>query len=481
MEISTDPTKNPLGNTNFTCSICGLQQNIDQTVNINLKICVSCYNKQQVYENVEEQLYFYENHLKTIKDLSPIRIKKLKELRLLNGIATPFNFLSTTEEDLTSIINDARKMALLGGIQAVKDSYNIGAVNSDNIDSEMVNHIIDIWKYKNKIPTVKKEIAIQALSRIIPPEKLPKEQYESFFKAIRVGAQVKSFTQIDNNFQIVQIPLERVNLQELLKTIKQYRKLIERDTSQLVRFDHLLRFIAEKCQFQSKEDRIVFALRDYIKEFKNEKLEKLQEWMLSEINLQENAKLIPNIARFILDHADQIFYRWYTELFCFDKTHLIIQNAKAMSRTDFAVQIQYTYSKQELKLFKEILQVNTESLIKARYEERILKLQNDKILEPNLKIAKIETEKTRMTQDLLPENLKTAQDAEINNSSNIARFLILNTEKAFNLVLDYIIRYHYKRLEITTPVQFITNVSKSLVEDKRGALVVSYWISSREW
>jgi hypothetical protein len=81
----------------------------------------------------------------------------------------------------------------------------------------------------------------------------------------------------------------------------------------------------------------------------------------------------------------------------------------------------------------------------------------------------------------LPDKLKAAQDAEMNNTSNTARFLVLNAEKAFNIVLDYIIKYHYKRLEITTPVQFITNVSKSFAEEKLGTLIVSYWISSREW
>jgi len=36
----------------FTCKSCGLEQNLDQSVHIKQKYCVSCYNKEQVFREM---------------------------------------------------------------------------------------------------------------------------------------------------------------------------------------------------------------------------------------------------------------------------------------------------------------------------------------------------------------------------------------------------------------------------------------------
>lgn len=82
---------------------------------------------------------------------------------------------------------------------------------------------------------------------------------------------------------------------------------------------------------------------------------------------------------------------------------------------------------------------------------------------------------------MLPENLERIQIQNMNSAPMVARLLLLNAEKAFNLILNQIIRYHYRRLNISTPVQYITNVLESGAEEIRRDLKAFYFIHSREW
>ena len=100
---------------------------------------------------------------------------------------------------------------------------------------------------------------------------------------------------------------------------------------------------------------------------------------------------------------------------------------------------------------------------------------------PNKKRKRSPKEHTYLEKDTTPEKIKEAQERAKQEATNILRFLVLNAENAFNMIMDRIIRVHYKRLDITTPVRYITNVSNSSKEMVKQRLEIVYWISSREW
>jgi hypothetical protein len=203
--------------------------------------------------------------------------------------------------------------------------------------------------------------------------------------------------------------------------------------------------------------------------------------MLDELNSRETAELIPNISIYIMDHYEKIFYTWFTSFLPFDKHRFIAEYPKAMSRTDFALKLEYIFTSSEITMIRNALIGGTEQLIRSKAQDQIDKIKVDPNILAGDKSTKIAQINTRLTQDLLHENLKKKQDEQANSAKMVARYLIINSEKAFNVILDKIIRFHYKRLKITTPVQFITNVSRSSAEEIKKQLDVIYWISSREW
>ena len=50
----------------FICKSCGLEQNLDQSVNIKQKYCVSCYNKEQIHR---EMITKMEKHIKYLLNM----------------------------------------------------------------------------------------------------------------------------------------------------------------------------------------------------------------------------------------------------------------------------------------------------------------------------------------------------------------------------------------------------------------------------
>jgi len=63
-----------------------------------------------------------------------------------------------------------------------------------------------------------------------------------------------------------------------------------------------------------------------------------------------------DIADFLLENGESILTFWMTKVFCFEETRLTIKIPKRLSPVDSQIIAQYTYSKPELKIIKEVLQ-----------------------------------------------------------------------------------------------------------------------------
>ncbi|TFF86959.1 MAG: hypothetical protein EU551_00115 [Promethearchaeota archaeon] len=63
-----------------------------------------------------------------------------------------------------------------------------------------------------------------------------------------------------------------------------------------------------------------------------------------------------DIADFMLDEGDSILNYWMTKVFSFNEKHLKISVPKKLSPVDSQIVAKYTFSKEEAKIIKEILQ-----------------------------------------------------------------------------------------------------------------------------
>ena len=68
----------------FTCKSCGLEQNLDQSVHIKQKYCVSCYNKEQIHREMMMKMEKFIRFLKEKKQYTKIRRKRVQDLIRLN-------------------------------------------------------------------------------------------------------------------------------------------------------------------------------------------------------------------------------------------------------------------------------------------------------------------------------------------------------------------------------------------------------------
>ena len=242
-----------------------------------------------------------------------------------------------------------------------------------------------------------------------------------------------------------------------------------------------MKALGKNCQYQTIDDRLKFGIQQYAKEVSGDEIAVLTNRMIAEIDQAESSFLIPNIAKHIMDNHERLFETWYTSILPFDKSRFMSVQAKTGSRTDFVVRLQYHFRKYELKMIYDALWASAENLIHAKTEQKIAKIKKDSSMPADQKKKKIEKTLERLEKNLTADKLQQTREQNAKGSPMVARFLLLNAEKAFNMVLDKIIRYHYKRLNLTTPVSYITNVLESGAEEKKGELKAFYLIQSREW
>ena len=253
-----------------------------------------------------------------------------------------------------------------------------------------------------------------------------------------------------------------------IQIVKTYKSQIEKAASQPIQFKYFVNYIGKECQFQTLNDKLKKSIQKYILGLAKRDIDLISKRMINDINQAEQTNLIPNIAKYIMDNSEFIFSNWYTRILPFDKSRFMVSQAKTGSRTDFVVRLQYHFRSYELKMIENSLKESTETLLKAKAQQKIGKFRKNEQLSKEKKELKILKIKTQLEENLKPENLKKTQIENANGAPMVARFLLLNSEKAFNLILNKIIQYHYRRLKIKTPVQYINNVlERGAIEKNR--------------
>ncbi|MHA1776707.1 MAG: hypothetical protein ACTSWC_08010 [Promethearchaeota archaeon] len=461
----------------FVCSSCKLKQNIDQSVHILTNYCVRCYNKEQIYRDMIQKFEFYQRILKKNGDYTPIRKKKLRDLIRLNEILLPQTIFVLEDGEIISTLKDIHKSEIRKGFQELEKKYHL-QINLDAITYELLEKLLPLWDPSQKLTSKKREYFIEFLEPFIDKKV---EAPEKFLKDLKKLCKISYFTHTPNGFNVKYMHPFLHNLDYLMRTVKTYRRRILQNTDQKHRFNYFVEEIGQICQFRTVNDALKFAIEKYIITNAADAMQRLTDRMMKEINSSEQAQLIPNIAKYIMDNHEVIFETWYTKILPFDKSRFMASQARTGSRTDFIVRLQYHFRHYEIKKIMEVLKNTTKLMIEEKSNLKIKKIQNDPNISDEKRKAKLLRVKERLEKDLLSENLKNLEQQNMNSAPMVARLLLINSEKAFNLVLNKIIQYHYKRLNISTPVQYITNVLESGAEEIRRDLKAYYVIHSREW
>lgn len=459
------------------CSSCNLKQNIDQSVHIKLNYCVRCYNKEQIYGDMIQKFEFYKKILKKKEEYTPNRKKKLKDLIRLNEALLPQTIFVLEEGEIRSYINDIHKSSIRKGFEELEQKYHLN-INSEAIPIELIEKLQNLWDSSKKLTSPKVTRFMEELEPFLAKKvKNPTK----FLKDLRSFCKIPYFTRAKTGFQVKYTSPFLHNLDSLLKTAKTYKRRILQNTDQKHRFYYFVEEIGQICQFRTVNDALKAAIEQFIRENSAEAMQRLSDRMLKEINSSERAQLIPNIAKYIMDNHEVIFETWFTKILPFDKSRFMASQARTGSRTDFVVRLQYYFRHYEIKKIMEVLKNTTELMLREKTRLKIEKILNDPNLGEEKKKAKIKRAQERLERDLLPENLQLVESQNMSTAPMVARLLLINSEKSFNMILNNIIRYHYKRLNLTTPVQYITNVLESGAEEIRRDLKAFYTIHSREW
>ena len=465
----------------FTCKSCGFNQNLDQSVHIKQNYCVSCYNKEQVFREMMMKMEKFIRYLKEKKQFTKIRRRRVQDLIRLNEMMSPLTFFLLEEGEIAAIINEFRLKAIKKGIEAIELKFKLEIKNIHALNSGIIENLIPLWNYKRKLPKNKLNHFKEALNPIIDVSSKNEEEINLIYQEFKKTSTVSYFTLANKAYLIKYQPLFKYKKKYLLQTVKTYKPQIEKAASQPIQFKNFVNFVGKECQFQTLNDKLKKTIQNYIVGLAKQDVDLISKRMINDINQTEQSALIPNIAKYIMDNSEFIFTNWYTRILPFDKSRFMVSQAKTGSRTDFVVRLQYHFRSYELKMIENSLKESTETLLKAKTQQKLDKFRKNEQLSKEKRELKILKAKNQLEESLKPENLKKIQIENANGAPMVARFLLLNSERAFNIILNKIIRYHYRRLKIKTPVQYITNVLESGAVEKNRELKAFYMIHSREW
>lgn len=424
-----------------------------------------------------KKIQMYIDLLKENNKYTKIRKQKIKDLIRINEMILPLTVFQLEDGEILDYLHDSRRTAFKAGLKIITNKYKL-SLNQDIITHELVNNLQRIWKSR-RVPSSQK--LDDCLSPLDPFIDKPIKEKSKFFSDIKKAITVPYFTKIKGKYQMKRVAPFKFTDSYVSKTVKAYRKQIEKASTQPAQFKRFLKALGKNCQYQTIDDRLKFGIQQYAKEVSGDEIAVLTNRMIAEIDQAESSFLIPNIAKHIMDNHERLFETWYTSILPFDKSRFMSVQAKTGSRTDFVVRLQYHFRKYELKMIYDALWASAENLIHAKTEQKIAKIKKDSSMPADQKKKKIEKTLERLEKNLTADKLQQTREQNAKGSPMVARFLLLNAEKAFNMVLDKIIRYHYKRLNLTTPVSYITNVLESGAEEKKGELKAFYLIQSREW
>ncbi len=460
----------------FICSSCHKEQNLDQSIHINRSYCVRCYNKEQIWLEIMSYFKAFQYHLQEKGLYTKIRKQKIQMLKEFSEMLLPLTLFDQSIGEIEDSYKDLKRTALRKAILSLQEDFGFH-VNENAITHELVEKLSPIFEIKK----VTKSQILKFMQNMDPFIDNPIQKPSKFITELRRRAKTPSFTRKKQKFEVILKNPFKFKEPYLIRTVKAYVKEIKRASSQRERFFRYVRYLGKVCQFQTLDDLLAKGTQKYVKDMYPGRFDQFNERIMREINQEEDSHLIPNIAKYIMDNHELVFESWFTKILPFDKSRFMVSGAKTGSRTDFIVRLQYTFRSYELKSIEDALRKTANLLLQEKSKRKILKIRENEKFSQDEKELKIAKERKRLQTKLEPKKLQEFQDNTASSYQMVARYLLINGEKAFNMILDNVIQYHYKRLKITTPVKYITNVLESGANEKRKNLKAFYLIQSREW
>jgi len=342
---------NVLGNEQFKCKSCGETKNIIESVHVNEKFCVDCFNKKIVFEEVYKKIKFFKTMLKESNQYTSLRRIRLHHFQTLAEMLVPASIFDITEEQLHMKLDELKGREEVGLLKLRNDVSFINYRKSSSID------------------------------------------FDALFLAW-----------------------------------SKYRARIMKVNEHKWKFGHFIRFIAEKSQFKTFKEMMSIAIGEYVDTYHEKEYETLQKTMLKEVEAIEDAMVYPNVAKYLYDNYERIYYRFFTEYLPFDKKNLTIDSPKSISRTDVALKIRYIFDNKEMTIIRrELNKLNSQSKLPS-----------------------------------------------------VCGWILINSVKAFNRTITYILTAYHKKLKIDTPVTYATNIADYSIKETQKFIDVTYRITSRD-
>ena len=335
----------------FKCKSCGKVKNIIDSVHVDSKLCVDCFNKRIVFEEINNKIEFFIMYLKERNMFTPLRRSRVHHFRTLAEMLTPVSIFDISREQLELKLEEL--------------------VGQQEIGLFKLRHGISLITYRT-------------------PDKF--------------------------NFPLLKLAW------------KKYRPWIQKLNDHKLKFGHFIHFIGDKCDFKTFKEAMANAIVEYVKTYHGPEFKALKKTMYKEIDQQEPAMIYPNVAKYLYENYEKIYYRFFTEFLPFDKKNITIESPKAISRTDVAVKIIYFYDNKELTIIRK--------------------------------------EMTRK--------------ANTNKISSVCGFILINSMKAFNSAISDILMMFHKKLKIATPVMFATNIADYKIRETQKFVEAVYRVTARD-
>ncbi len=335
----------------FKCKSCGKNKNLIESVHVDEKLCVDCFNKRIVFEDINKKIDYLVTILKERNMYTPLRRRRIHHFRTLAEMLVPVSIFDISEEQLR--------------------------IKMDELYSQP-------------------EISLLKL---------------------RHGVSFIHYTTPD-----------KFDFYYLFLAWKKYHTRIQKLTDHKLKFQNFVRFIADKCEFKTLKDMMVNAIVDYINNYYQQEFDALKTRMFKEIDQQEPGAIYPNVAKYLYENYEKIYYRFFSEYLPFNKKNLTIDSPKAISRTDVAVKITYVFDNKDLTSIKNEL---------AR-KNSTFKL------------------------------------------SSVCGWILICSIKAFNTSITEILNMFHKKMKISTVVTYATNIADFKIKETQKFVEVMYRITCRD-
>jgi hypothetical protein len=350
--MGTENKATPVGNTSeFKCKSCGKNRNLFESVHIDSKLCVDCFNKRIVFEDINKKIEYLVTILKERNMYTPLRRRRIHHFRTLAEMLVPISIFDISEEQLRLKLDELYAQP---EISLLKLRHGVSFIHYTTPDKFDFYYLFLAWK--------------------------------------------------------------------------KYRTRIQKFNDHKLKFAHFIQFVGDKSEFKTLKDMMVNAIVEYINTYYKPECDSLKNMMFKQIDEQEPNAVYPNVAKYLYENYEKIYYRFFSEYLPFDKSNLTIDSPKAISRTDVAVKITYVFDNKDLTVIRK------------------------------------ELKRKNSTYKL----------------SSVCGWVLICSIKAFNTIITDILNMFHKKMKIPTAVTYATNIADFKIKETQKFVEVMYRITCRD-